>query len=137
MSLYFTCTTVCQSVYPKQDVLQQTIQGVAYSQWQGNNMKTEPPRLETEEYWKKPWGSVKYEERDSTKTWHDSYLLAKETNWTPGNTACALPGMTKKSLWVDAALMDSLTKTTPSFSAKVIFIWIDTRLDEGKEGGSS
>ena len=39
-----------------------------YSQWQVNNMKTEPLRLETEEYWKKTLGKyVKYEEWDSTR----------------------------------------------------------------------
>ena len=85
---------------------------------------------------------VKHEELDGTGTWHDPYPLAKEANCspcTPGNTACALLGMTNKSQWLYVALIDSLTKTTPSFSAKVIFFnWYKAWWgDEGREGESS
>ncbi|KAL4008504.1 hypothetical protein ACER0C_002356 [Sarotherodon galilaeus] len=40
-----------------------------YSQWQGNNKRTAPPRLETEQYWKSIW------EKDATQNGNAQWLV--------------------------------------------------------------
>ena len=40
-----------------------------YSQWQGNNNRTAPPRLETEQYWKSIW------EKDATHNGNAQWLV--------------------------------------------------------------
>jgi len=92
-----------------------TEQWQVYAQWQSDKMSIDPPRDETEQYWKSIWErealqntnalwlvdvsadpcnlptvtsdhprkSFEHEELDCIRPWHNTHLLAKETNCTP------------------------------------------------------